>query len=183
MKLHAKLTVLLVAGTVLVMGSCQRNEARRDATTRATPPATDSAAQLLADVADPDAGFSEVRNREWILSAIRTAQETVILDRDGHTELGFGDIFTLRFEDAMVFGTAMPNTYRGPYTLTENHGLAFGPKATTMMAAFMEPEEITENEFFAHMGNVSRWDLVDGNLELHTATEDGTETVLIFVGN
>ena len=183
MKLHAKLTVLLVAGAVLAMSSCQRNEARRDATARATPPAIDAEAVLLGDMADLDMGFSEVRNREWILSAVRTAQETVILDRDSHAELGFGDIFTLRFEDGMVFGTAMPNTYRGPYTLAENQGLALGPKAATMMAAFMEPEEITENEFFAYMGNVSRWDLVDGNLELHAATEDGAETVLVFVGN
>ncbi|MCL2192714.1 MAG: META domain-containing protein, partial [Treponema sp.] len=131
-------------------------------------------------VAVGDGDFSDVMDRYWILSQIRTAYETVTLDRDNHAALGFGDIFTLRFEGGMVFGTAMPNTYRGPYTLGENRYLAFGLMATTMMAAFMEPEEITEHQFFVHLGNVVRWYLVDGNLSLHAIDEYYAKTILVF---
>jgi len=161
-----KLTVLLLPLALLAM-SCGTNG------TAANVPA--------AQVAVGDGDFSDVMDRYWILSEIRTAYETVTLDRDNHAALGFGDIFTLRFEGGMVFGTAMPNTYRGPYTLGENQSLTFGLMATTMMAAFMEPEELTEHQFFVHLGNVVKWGLADGNLELYTLDQYNEEVVLLFV--
>ena len=168
MSLRAKLTILLVAGSVLAMGSC----------------ATGNVAVTDAEaVAIGDDGFSAVMNRGWILSEIRAASQTVILDRDNHVELGFGDIFTLRFGDDRVYGIAMPNSFSGPFTLGAGRALTFGPMINTMMAALMEQEEITEGEFLGFLSNVSGWDLVDGTLELHTVTEYGTETVLVFVGN
>jgi len=164
------LTVLLAVGMAMAMGSC----------------ATRDAAQVGAvDAAEAAAGvdFSAVMNRGWILSEIRTGSQTVTLDRDNHIEQGFGDIFTLRFGDDRVYGVAMPNSFSGPYALGTDRALAFGPMINTMMAAFIEPEEITEGEFLGLLSNVSEWDLVDGYLELRAATEDGVETVLVFVGN
>jgi len=160
-----KLTVLLLPLALLAM-SCGTNG------TAANVPA--------AQVAVGDGDFSDVMDRYWILSEIRTAYETVTLDRDNHAALGFGDIFTLRFEGGMVFGTAMPNSYRGPYTLGENRALTFGPMATTMMAAFMEPEELSEHRFLVHLGNVVRWYLVGGSLELHAVDEYYAKAVLVF---
>jgi len=128
-----------------------------------------------------DIDFSDVMNRDWILSEIRTFSETVVLDRERHIEEGFGNIFTLRIEDTLVFGTAMPNSFRGPYTLADNQAITFGPMATTMMAAFREPEELTEHEFFVHMGNVVGWDLVGERLELHANGENYPGAVLVFV--
>jgi len=164
------LTVLLVAGIALAMGSC----------------ATRDAAQVGAvDAAEAVAGvdFSAVMNRGWILSEIRTDLQTVTLDRDNHIEQGFGDIFTLHFGEDSVHGVAMPNTFNGPYSLGADRSLTFGHMMTSLMLALVEPEEITEYEFFSFLSHVSGWDLVDGNLELRTATEGGTETILVFVGN
>ena len=166
MKLHVKLAVLLMAAAALAMGACARDR---------------TGAAYSAAIAGVD--FSDgVMGAEWILAEIRAAGETVVLDRENHVALGFGDIFTLRFDDGMVYGAAMPNTFRGPYAL-EDYRISFGNMATTMMAAFMEPEEITEREFFGHLGNVSRWGVANGNLELFAIAEDGTETVLVFVEN
>jgi len=169
MKFHAKLTVLLLALMILPISSCLINNAAINATgTDITEPET-------------DIDFSSVANRNWILSEIRSATETVTLDRKKHIVEGFGDIFTLRFEDILVFGKGAPNTYRGPYTLADNQAITFGQMATTMMAAFREPEELTEHRFFVHMGSVMRWKLVEENLELLTIDEDNAEVVLVFV--
>jgi len=166
MKLHAKLAVLLIAAAALAMGACAGTRDRIHAP------------EFTAAGVD----FSGVMNRDWILSEIRSAAQTVTLDRAGHAEL-FGDIFTLRFESAMAFGVAMPNTFRGPYALDDLQGITFGDMAVTMMAAFMEPEELNEHEFFIFLSNAFTWNLEGGNLELHTTAEDGTDTVLIFVAN
>jgi len=49
------------------------------------------------------------------------------------------------------------------------------------MAAFLEPEELTEYEFFGYLAATVSWDLEDGNLLLYTSGEGGGETVLVFV--
>jgi len=162
-----KLTVLLLPLALLAL-SCGTDRAARDA----AAVATDAAAVI-------DVDFSELMYMDWMLSEIRTASETITLDRDD--PMGFGDIFTLRFEGDMVFGRAMPNTYRGPYTLGENQALAFGLMATTMMATLVEPEGLNEHQFFVHLGNVTRWGFADGNLELHAIDEYSAEAILVFV--
>jgi len=169
MKFHAKLTVLLLALTILPISSCLSN----NATIKAT----------VTDMTEPgtDIGFSSVAHRNWILAEIRSATETITLDRDRNIKEGFGHIFTLRFEDTIVFGKGAPNTYRGPYTLADKQAIAFGQMATTMMAAFREPEELTEHQFFVHMSHVMRWKSSEGNLELLAIDEDNAEVVLVFV--
>ena len=166
-----KLTVLLLPLALLAISCGTTGQAAN----------VPEAPVAVEDGAGVDANFSEVMHRYWILSQIRTVYETVSLDRANHAELGFGDIFTLRFDDGLVFGMAMPNTYRGPFNAGENQSLTFGLMATTMMAAFMEPEELTEHQFFAHLGNVLRWNLVSGNLELYAIDGAYAEAVLVFV--
>jgi len=165
MKAHAKLTALLLALTVLAISSCQ-------STGEAAEAAPAMAAAATAD-------FSTAISRYWILSEIRAA-EIVVLDRAAHADT-FGDIFTMRFEEAMVYGMAMPNTFRGPYTLGQGQEITFGPMATTMMAAFMEPEEITEHVFLTYLYNVFGWNIAYDNFELHTTSGDGAVVVLVFV--
>jgi len=174
MKLRGKLLILQSAIAVLAVSLLIINCQRR------TPEAVEAQAQEAPETFVVDTGFAGVMDRGWILSEIRSGTETVTLDRAGHAET-FGDIFTLRFGDDLVFGTAMPNSFRGPYTLASDQAVTFGPMATTMMAAFMEPEEITEHRFLQYMGRVARWNLAGENLELHTTDEDGAETVLLFV--
>jgi hypothetical protein len=161
---HSKLIVLLLTLTALTVGSCQSMRAGGNSG------------------AGADVDFSMVMNRDWILSELRTGAGTVVLNSERHVEQGFGNIFTLRFEDDLASGKAMPNTFRGPYTLGDNRAITFGPMATTMMAALMEPAELSERDFLAYMNNVVGWNLVDGNLALTSVAEgDATGTVMIFV--
>ncbi|MCL2558675.1 MAG: META domain-containing protein [Treponema sp.] len=128
------------------------------------------------------AGMQDALNVEWILAEIRTEDGTIVMDRVGNAAL-FGDIFTLRLDGAMAYGTAMPNTFRGPYSLGPNGEITFGPMASTLMAAFMEPEELSEHEFFVFLYNAFMWDLRDGNFELYATDDFGGEAVLVFVVN
>jgi len=163
---YAKLTTLLLALSALAMVSCQTDRAGR---------AAQGEAMEMSD------GFSYVMNRDWVLSEIRTAAETVTLDRHELAERFFGSIFTMRFDGALVSGTAVPNTYRGPYALEEDRAITIGPLITTRMAASAQPDELTEHAFINYLYNVFMWDLAGGNLELHTTAEDGAETILVFV--
>ena len=172
---YSKPIVLLVMTlAVLMVGSCQSRRVPRNAPVNATTSAT------VVD-AGTEVDFSLVMNRDWILSEFKTGSGTVVLNRDRHVEMGFGNIFTLRFDDALAIGTAMPNTFRGPYTPGENRAITFGPMATTRMASFVEPEELNEDEFFAMMNNVVGWNLVGGNLELYTSAEGDVGGAMIFV--
>jgi len=166
MSLRTKLATLLLTLSVLAVVSCQTS--RRAA---GTAPAEEM----------PDA-FSSVMNRDWVLSEIRTTLETVTLDRVMLAER-FGPIFTMRFDDTLVSGTAAPNTYRGPYMLADYQAITIGPLGTTRMATSVQPDELTENGFINYMYNVFMWNLAEENmvLELHTTADDGTETVLVFV--
>jgi hypothetical protein len=48
------------------------------------------------------------------------------------------------------------------------------------MAPLREPEKLKEQEFFAYLQNATKWNMVKGNLELHSADNNGTATVLVF---
>jgi heat shock protein HslJ len=121
------------------------------------------------------ADFSAVKESRWILAEIRTvAGGTVVLDRERN-----GEVFTLRFEEEMAFGTGAPNTFSGPYT-RENDRLSFGPAVSTRMASFTEPEELTEHEYFGYLAATVSWDMEDGNLLLYTSGEGEVQTILMF---
>jgi hypothetical protein len=49
------------------------------------------------------------------------------------------------------------------------------------MAPLKEPEDFNEREYFTLLGNVYRWDLVQGDLKLYTKTGDGEDAVLVFI--
>lgn len=168
MKLFAKpaAAALALVLAALAAASCGTNGAARNG----------AAAEAAGHI-----DFSVVRNADWILTELRRDSRTVTLDRAFHAE-AFGDIFAIRFQDAMVSGRGMPNSFRGPYTLGDGQSITFGPMATTMMAAFMEPDELVEHEFFLYLYNAFMWDVYEGNLELHTTDEAGAVVVLVFAG-
>ena len=165
MKRRTALTALLAAFAALAIMSCGTNGAAQNGGATVTPAADD--------------GFAAAMDRDWILSEIRSASGTVTLDRAGHAAT-FGDIFTLRFEAERVYGKAMPNTFRGPYTLGADRAITFENMAMTLMAAFMEPEELNEYEFMGYLHNSFAWNMAGGNFELHTTDARGAETVLVF---
>jgi len=177
MNLRAKLTSALLPLALLALASCGTGGVPR------------ADALEVGEAVD----FSLVINRNWMLVEVRTGAQTITMDRENLAEMmGFDDVFTLHFEDGdhgptvhgrivpTVRGRAAPNIFSGSYMLGDGQGIAFGMMIATLMAALFEPEELREHEFFAHLSNVSAWNLVGGNLELRTTDEGGAETVLIF---
>ena len=123
--------------------------------------------------------LGDVEGKEWILTEIRSGGNTVRIDRG---KLGGGDTngsFTISFQGGMVRGIAWPNRFTGPYTIGSGEALGIGNLASTMMAAFVELDEIKEREYFAYLSGVTRWAVRDGRLELYS-TSDGRETTLVF---
>ena len=124
--------------------------------------------------------FNDVTGKYWALTEIRRAGNIVQIDRRQLEARNIGDFFLINFEGDRVSGIGAPNRYFGPYTVGRNQELSFGNLAHTLMAAFIEAEELKEHEYFAYMNNVTRWNLRDGRLELYSSTGAGAETVLVF---
>ena len=125
--------------------------------------------------------FADVINRDWNLAEVRLQNETVVFEREKLAEEGFNEIFTLRFDDERVNGVGAPNRYFAPYTVTDKQGITINTIAGTLMASIREPEKLKEHSYFGYLQNVTRWNLVKGNLELYSRGDDGTEAVLVYV--
>ena len=129
-----------------------------------------------------DAGvtFRDVEGKEWILSEFKNSGKTISIDRKKLEADGMGGFFTISFQEGRASGMGAPNRYFGPYTAGANRTLSTGNLASTMMAAFKEPDELKESEYFAYLSKVTRWDLRKGNLELYCSGSNGGEVILIF---
>jgi heat shock protein HslJ len=125
------------------------------------------------------ADFSEIREREWRLTAFISPSGDIDLNRQKLEAGEMGDFYTLRFDGDQLSGRGAPNRYFAAYTLGNGQSLSIGPAAATLMAAFREPE-LKEYDYFACLGRVSRWHYEAGRLELYTSLEDGREAVLVF---
>jgi len=144
------------------------------------------AALLLTIIAVPFAcssapKFSNVMDKDWKLIAVRGSPANITFNRAKLADEGFGDIFTLRFDKERVNGVGAPNRYFAPYTLANKQDIAIKEVAQSQMAPLREPEYLKEQEFFAYLQKATKWNLVkEGNLELYSKGEDGTEAVLVF---
>jgi len=128
--------------------------------------------------------FGAVEGREWMLLELRRAAEVVVIDREADL-FGMGAIYTATFEGGRISGMGAPNRFFGPYTAGANRALSIGSAdgamAATLMMPLVEPEFLREHEYFAYLSRVTRWNLSGGNLELFSTSEDGSETILVFV--
>jgi len=124
--------------------------------------------------------FNDVTGKDWVLTEIRRAGNIVQIDRKQLATKDIGDFFTINFQEGRVSGIGAPNRYFGPYTLGSGGEISFGNIASTMMAAFIEAEELKEHEYYAYLNNVTRWNLRDDRLELVSSTAAGAETILVF---
>jgi heat shock protein HslJ len=125
--------------------------------------------------------FSDVREKEWKLIAVRTEAEQIVFDRNQLLDEGFEDIFTLQFAD-QVNGKGAPNRYFGPYEAGKDLSLSIKNVASTLMAPLREPEKLKERDFFTYLGNAYRWNInAEKQLEISTKGEDGVEAVMVFV--
>ena len=124
--------------------------------------------------------FDDVEDRDWVLAEVRIGQRIIHIDRSRQATDGFDEIFTLRFDEERVSGTGAPNRYFAPYTTADRQGMKIGLIAGTMMASLFEPENFKEQEYYAWLQNVERWNLAKGKLELYATDEDGSKAVLVF---
>ena len=121
------------------------------------------------------ASFTHVEGKEWMLAELRLAGKAVRIDRQKLASDNMAGVFSISFErdkaadSGRVSGMGAPNRYFGPYTAGANRSLRIGNLASTMMMAFKEPDELKEFDFFGYLSKVTRWDLVDGRLELYSA--------------
>jgi heat shock protein HslJ len=127
--------------------------------------------------------LKDIQGKEWILDEVKSVSGTVRMDRQKLEADGIGGVYTITFDAEQVSGMGAPNRFHGPYTRSEGKTLSFGKMASTLMAAIKDPEGLKEYEYYAYLDSVSRWDLKDGKLELHTKDRSNAEAVLIFSPN
>ena len=124
--------------------------------------------------------FSDMQGKDWNLAELQIGGERTSFSRSGLAAEGFEQIFTIRFEDGRVSGIGAPNRFFAPYALGEGDAIKISTIAGTLMAAFREPEQLREHEYFSLLQNVSGWNFADGRLILRSANESGAEALLIF---
>jgi heat shock protein HslJ len=137
-----------------------------------------------APARDGGAEFNrDVGGKEWILSEFRITGKTVRMDRQKLTADNMGGVYTINFKEGTAAGTGAPNRFFGPYTAGSNRVLGIKNLASTMMAAFREPDDLKEHDYFNYLSNVTRWDLWEETLELYSSNSDGIGIVLVFIPN
>ena len=126
------------------------------------------------------ADFSDITGKQWKLVEVYVGGRNTQFSRDSLRNDFAREMFTLKFDGQTLSGTGAPNLFSAPYTLGEKQTISIMPMRSTLMASFFEPENITEHDFFAYMQSAQKWDLVDGNLELYSKTENNREIRLVF---
>lgn len=101
---------------------------------------------------DTDADPDQLTGVTWVLDA---ASMSALVDPPPADA-----VIDLTFQDGDAFGTAACNSYSGSYAL-DGDGLTFGPLATTQMAC-EEPLMDLESAYLAALGDVSGYELTDG---------------------
>jgi hypothetical protein len=150
--------------------------------TPAAPTPTPTPAATTTGVSS--ANFSDVLGKEWKLIEVSVSgtlmNRKILYDRNELRRENLDHIFTLNFTSDMLSGAGAPNRYSAPYTRGENQSLNVALIRATLIAPLIQPEKLPEHIFFGYMQNVSRWELVNGNLVLHSKTESGSDVRLIF---
>lgn len=83
---------------------------------------------------------------------------------------------TITFADGVVSGTGGCNNYSGSYEV-DGSNLTIGQPVSTMMACVPDEILIQETAYFANLGNVASYEIIDGRLHLRDA--DG-QSILIY---
>jgi len=138
-----------------------------------------------------DSGYTikDIAEKEWLLSEFTNAGRTVRMDRQKLTADNMGNYFTLLIKEStaigggQISGIGAPNRYFAPFSDGSNRMLNVGLVASTMMAAFREPDGLKEGEYFAFLSCIRRWDLKPNRLELYGLNSNGAEVILVFTQN
>jgi len=124
--------------------------------------------------------FSEVTGKEWKLIEVNIDGKSILFDRDTLTNEDAGDIFTFNFDAQNISVKGTTNQSSGRYTLGSNQAISLSPMSSTETVPHRQPEKFKEEDFFAYIQNINRWNLVDTNLELYSKTENDAEVKLVF---
>jgi heat shock protein HslJ len=123
--------------------------------------------------------FSDIQGRDWILTEVRDGSNTVNVN---NIKQSSAEVYSLRFGDDHLSGTAAPNHYTGVYTTGRNNNLSIGEIITTEMALLNENKDFNELVYYSYLNKVNRWEIENGKLELYSSTENGTQIVLVLNG-
>ena len=166
------LCAILIIPVLIFPPGANGAPAREEAPAREDAPAPENEVEI-----------SDVTGKEWILTELRIAGKTTIIDRKKLEADSMGGFFTLMFSEDRISGMGAPNRYFAPYTVLDRKTLNIGLIAGTMMLAFREPEELKENEYFNYLSKVTQLDLHGEKLELYSVDSSEAEVVLVFILN
>jgi hypothetical protein len=124
--------------------------------------------------------FTDVIGKNWKLSEYLVIDRGSFLNRYNVTRTGSGESFTIRFDRDLASGIGTTNRYSAPYTLGEGRAISLSTVRSTLMAPLQEPAGLREHDFFVYLQSTYSWNIVGGNLELNSRTEDGREIRLVF---
>ncbi|MCL2209665.1 MAG: META domain-containing protein [Treponema sp.] len=168
-----KKIIFLFMAVTIIMCCCKTTE----------QPPSSSAADTAPQASSPvtTTSFNTVTGSEWKLDEVLINGRRSAYSRNSINREGFGDAFTLSFNDGTLHGKGAPNTYSAPYTLSEGNTIRIALMRSTLMAAIQEPESLREHDFYNYMQNSYKWNVVNDKLELYSKIDSGSEIVLIFV--
>ena len=164
-----KKIIFLFMAVTIIMCSCKTTEQSSENTApRAASPVTTS-------------DFNVVTGSDWKLDEVLINGRRSAYSRSAINREGFGDAFTLNFNNGTLHGKGAPNTYSAPYTLVEGNGINIAIMRSTLMAAIQEPESLREHDYYNYLQHSYKWNIVNNKLELYSKIDSGSEIVLIFV--
>ena len=123
-----------------------------------------------------NAVFSKVQSKCWNLTEVRKESSTIKIDRAQAPT----DIYTIQFKAAHLTGTGAANFFSAAYAARQNHTISITGFGRISGDALYEMGEFTEYEYFRHIQRANRWELHDGELDLHTYDGNGGAVVLVF---
>ena len=168
-----KIFLSIVLITVFLMMSCASNDAPASSTVRGS----DVSNRTSGNADTPN--VSSIEGNEWKLIEVYVAGRNTLFNRNTLPE-ELKNFFTVNFDGQTVSGVGAPNNYSAPYTLGDNQAISIMLMRSTMMATFLEPENLTEHDFFTYMQNSYSWKLANNNLELLSKTANGGDVRLVF---
>ena len=127
---------------------------------------------------DGTQNFTNVIDNEMKLIEVYINDVKTPFSRDNQVE-AFKDIYTIKFDKEMVSGTGAPNLYSAPYSLGDNQTISIMMMRSTLMASFLEPNDLSEYEFFGYVQNSIEWRIVNNTLELNSK-RDNDAVKLVF---
>ena len=134
---------------------------------------------METNVNNNTSSVSSIEGNEWKLIAVYINGNDTQFNRNS-LPAELGNSFTLTLDTKLASGVGAPNRYTAPYTLGDNQTITIMLMRSTLMATFLEPENLREHDFFTYMQNSYSWKLVNNNLELLSKTRDGGEVRLVF---